>query len=263
MNIIEAIKIRRSVRSFNGQPLSEDILIKLKKTIDESFSFFGGKLTIKLKSFDLAAGFKPSTYGFIKGATDFFLLGMGNDEASALTAGFQFEQVVLKATELGLGTCWIAGTFKNSDFNGEEKWPEGESLRMVSPVGIAEKQRFMEKVGRMAMGSNNRLPFNKIFFQDDFSSPVESSNMFYESLEMLRLAPSSTNSQPWRVLVKDKEVLFYYKPKSAISIVDLGIGICHFYETERFNDCKGDFFKDENSPMAPEDWRYVISYKRE
>ena len=99
MNIIEAIKERRSVRSFNGEPLSESIKSELRKAVAEAQSPFGGNLTIRLKEFDLKNGYKPSTYGMIKGATDFFLLGIGDGEASALTAGFAFEQVVLRGLQ--------------------------------------------------------------------------------------------------------------------------------------------------------------------
>lgn len=53
----------------------------------------------------MKAGYKPSKYGMIKGTEDFFLLGIGSDEASAPSAGFGFEQVVLKALQMGLGTC--------------------------------------------------------------------------------------------------------------------------------------------------------------
>ena len=92
MNILDAMKKRRSVRSFNGEGLTPTQVELLDKAIAESYSPFGGKLTILLRKFDLQAGYKPSTYGMIKGAVDFFLLGIGDDEASALTAGFQFDQ---------------------------------------------------------------------------------------------------------------------------------------------------------------------------
>ncbi|MCH5229499.1 MAG: hypothetical protein J1F12_05830 [Muribaculaceae bacterium] len=262
MDIIEAIKKRHSVRSYQEKPLSKEELELLQKAIDSSFTLFGGKLTIRLKSFDLKEGFKPSTYGFIKGASDFFLLGVGNDEVSALTAGFQFEQVVLKATEMGLGTCWIAATFKGTDFERNESWPEGESLKLISPVGYPEKPRLIEKLGRKAMGSDHRLPISKLFFEDDFQKTLNEENEYMFSLEMLRLAPSSTNSQPWRILIKDNKVMFYYKPKSQVAIVDMGIGICHFYEAEKFKGFKGEFFKEEKYQLPPEDWKYLISYKR-
>uniref|UniRef100_UPI0025A9D4BB nitroreductase family protein n=1 Tax=uncultured Duncaniella sp. TaxID=2768039 RepID=UPI0025A9D4BB len=116
MNIIEAIKGRRSVRSFNGVPISETDRAELTKAIKGVTDPFGGKVTIRLKEFDMKDGYKPSTYGMIKGASDFFLLGIGSDEAAALSAGFCFEQVVLKARQLGLGTCWIAATFKGAAF---------------------------------------------------------------------------------------------------------------------------------------------------
>ncbi|MBD5219800.1 MAG: hypothetical protein HDS72_06140 [Bacteroidales bacterium] len=77
----------------------------LEKAIAETASPFGGNVTIRLKEFDLKAGYKPSTYGMIKGTEDFFLLGIGSDEVSAPSAGFRFEQVVLKALQMGLGTC--------------------------------------------------------------------------------------------------------------------------------------------------------------
>lgn len=260
MNILEAIKTRRSVRSYNGEALSESLKESLNKAIVESYSPFGGNVSIYLKGFDKREGYKPSTYGVIKGASDFFLISMGDDEASALSAGFRFEQVVLKATELGLGTCWIAATFKGSDFERGDSWRAGEELRVISPVGFASNQRLIEKITRMTFGSSKRKPFDELFFTDNFKRPAEENGRFGESLEMMRLAPSSTNSQPWRALVDGDVVHFYYKPKSKLSVIDCGIGLCHFYETELYNGNAGTFHKSENAPAAPENWKYLYSY---
>ena len=260
MNIIEAMKERRSVRTFDGNGLTDAQKEILKKAVDDSYTFFGGNLTIRLKDFDLKGDYKPSTYGMINGAEYFFLLGIGSDEASALTAGFQFEQVVLEAWRNGLGCCWIAATFKGSDFDNGQNWPDGEELKIICPVGVAVKPSVKEKFTRMPLGSKNRKPFDKLFFIDDFQHPVPPENRYYEALEMLRLAPSSTNSQPWRALVAGDTVHFYYKPKSEASVLDTGIGICHFYETEKFYGRAGSFAKVDNAPTPPEDWRYLVSY---
>lgn len=260
MNILDAMKKRRSVRSFNGEGLTPNQVELLDKAIAESYSPFGGKLTILLRKFDLQAGYKPSTYGMIKGAVDFFLLGIGDDEASALTAGFQFEQVVLKAWQAGLGTCWIAATFKGSDFDKGVEWPEGEELKIISPVGVAAGKSLREKIVRFAVGSRNRMAFDSMFFYDDFHHSLPSDNRFREALEMLRLAPSSTNSQPWRALVTDDSVHFYYKPKSPASVLDTGIGICHFYETEIYYGRDGEFAKLAHAPSAPDNWKYLVTY---
>ncbi len=241
MNIIEAIKERRSVRSYNGESLSPDQISELKNTIESIDSPFGGNVSIRLQSFDMKDGFRPSTYGMIKGASDFFLLGIKNDKNSALTAGFKFEQVVLKAWQMGLGTCWIAATFKGTDFDRGEVWPDGEELKVICPVGVAAKQSLREKATRIALGSKNRKPYDKLFFNNNFETPYKMTDRFGEALEMLRLAPSSTNSQPWRALVCGDTIHFYYIPKSPASVLDCGIGICHFYETEKFNNKSGVF----------------------
>ena len=261
MNILEAIKERRSVRSYTGESLTEVQRMNLKAAIADSYSPFGGKVTIRLKEFDLRAGYKPSTYGMIKGATEFFLLGIGDDEASALSAGFRFERVVLRACKIGLGTCWIAATFKGSDFERGQSWPDGETLKIISPVGIPASKSILEKITRFTAGSNNRKPFEKLFFDGGFDKPLSPDSRYGEALEMLRLAPSSTNSQPWRALVDGDNVHFYYKPKSKASVLDCGIGFCHFYETEKFYKRTGEFYKDLTAPVPHDNWKYLYSYR--
>lgn len=261
MNIIEAMKTRRSVRSFNGESLTITQKTILKEAIQNTWSPFDGAVSILLKTFDLRAGYKPSTYGTIKGASEFLLMAIGDGEMSELAAGFRFEQVVLKAWEVGLGTCWIAATFKGSDFEKSESWPEGETLKIVSPVGTAaEKQSVRERLTRFAIGSKNRRPFDEMFFCGNFETPVPDDNRFHEALEMMRLAPSSTNSQPWRAVVEGNSVHFYYVPKSKASVLDMGIGICHFVETEKFNGNSGRFEKTENAPAPDGKMRYLITY---
>lgn len=262
MNIIDAMKERRSVRTFDGEGIDSNQVAELEQAITESDTPFGGNVSIKLRKFDLKEGYKPSTYGMIKGAEDFFLLGIGSDEASALSAGYRFEQVVLRAWQLGLGTCWIAATFKGSDFDKDVTWPAGEELKVICPVGKALKPSIMENITRFTLGSKKRKPFDDLFFYKDFKTAIPVDNQFREALEMLRIAPSSTNSQPWRVLVDGDIVHFYYKPKSPASILDTGIGICHFHETERFYGHEGEFSKIDGTPVPPEDWKYLVSYIR-
>lgn len=262
IDIIQAMKERRSVRSFDGNNLTPQKIAELTGAVTRATSPFGGSVTIRLKAFDLRGGYKPSTYGMIKGATDFFLLGIADGEESALTAGYRFEQVVLRAWQMGLGTCWIAATFKGSDFDRGETWPDGEELRVICPVGVTAPQTIKEKLTRLSLGSKNRKPFDKLFFYGDFEHPVPEDNTYREPLEMMRIAPSSTNSQPWRALVSGDTVHFYYKPKSPASVLDCGIGFCHFKETEDYNGHQGTFFTATDAPAPIEDWRYLRSYKR-
>ncbi len=57
-----------------------------------------------------------------------------------------------------------------------------------------------------------------------------------EALELVRLAPSAVNRQPWRAVVCDDTVHFYEKQGKGfvaangwdIQKVDVGIALCHF-----------------------------------
>ena len=118
----------------------------------------------------------------------------------------------------------------------------------------------IEKLTRTIARSDKRTPFQELFFTDDFTRPASPEGRFGEALEMLRLAPSSTNSQPWRALVEFNKVHFFYKPKSSLSVLDCGIGLCHFYENEKFNGKDGFFSKEPFIPAEHSNWRYLIPY---
>lgn len=262
MDIIEAIEERRSVRTFDGAPVSPDMRAKLVKITDSAHDPFGGRVTIRFKEFDNKGECQPGTYGIIRGAVDFFLIGMADDVQSALSAGFRFEQIVLHARQLGLGTCWIGATFKGSDFDRGEIWPDGEQLKVICPVGAARNPGIVERLTRLAAGSNGRKPFDKLFRNADRNSVgIGHDHRFRKALEMMRLAPSSANSQPWRAIVDGQAVHFYCRQKNSWSMLDCGIGLCHFSLTEEHYGHSGLFAETDNRPEAPADWLYITSYR--
>ena len=261
MDIIQAIKERRSVRSFNGQPLSETIISRLTGIVDQMSSPFSGNVTIRLKRFNITGDYRPSTYGVIKGACDFFLIAMHNDVMSLLSAGYRFEKVILEAWRLGLGSCWISATFKNTVFDRYESWPNGEKLTAICPIGIPSSQRLVERLTRTLLKSKTRKPFSELFFISDFEHSLQPTNRYRESLEMMRLSPSSTNSQPWRALVTGNTVHFYYIPLNPLSPLDCGIGLCHFHEAEKFRGHDGIFISTPDAPTSPKGWKYLMSFQ--
>lgn len=260
MNILEAMQQRRSIRNYDGTVLESELRGELQKKAGQAYSPFGGRMEIRLAEFDLKGDFKPSTYGVIRGARDYFLVAYGSDTDSALSAGFKFEQVVLAAWQMGLGTCWVGGTFRGSDFDREQSRVEGVELKVVCPVGYGAKSGMRERLTRYIFGSNNRKEFDSMFFFGDFHGAMPAENRYREALEMMRLAPSSTNSQPWRALVNDDKVHFYCKRKSRLSVLDCGIGISHFYLTEKYRGRCGRFVKQADAPVAPSDWIYLTTF---
>ena len=250
MNIKEIIERRISVRTFDkDQNLEVNDIEAIRHSIRDASTPFGGRFTIDFKKFDLKGPQSPSTYGTISGANWYLLMGIGSDEMSALSAGYGMEKVVLKATELGLGTCWLALTFKGEDFAEKAEMPSDEPLRIISPVGYpAKKRKMLESITRMTLGSAKRKSMNELFSEGSFGMPVGKDNKFYESLSMMRLAPSAKNSQPWRALVCGNEVWFYYVGKTNASILDLGIGLCHFDLTLKEAGYEGKWAKSADAP---------------
>lgn len=262
MDIIEAIESRRSVRTYDATAvLSAGQLAAVEKAVRDSVSPFGGRVVVKIVDFNPGEKFRPSTYGVISGARRFIVMGYGEDESSRLSAGFIGEQIVLAATEAGLGTCWIGGTFKGSAFAELAAMPDETPLKIVIPFGIAaSRTRLLDKIMRKTVGSDHRRPVEKMFFSDDFTKPVSGDSKFAEALRLMRLAPSACNSQPWRALVVCNRVDFYCKVARELSLVDMGIGFCHFKIGCDRQGIKGVFKKIDDPMAAPDNILYVTSF---
>lgn len=262
MNIIETIRQRRSVRNYSPAPLTESQIEELRKIIASSSSPFGGNVTIQLDTFEATGPVKMGTYGFVSGARNYFVVASSDDDDSLLSLGYRFEEVVLGATALSLGTCWLGATYRSSAFERRHTWPAGESLRIVSPVGIPARKTLKERILRLSAGSDKRKPFGSLFFKDDFSTPLEETDRFGLSLEMLRLAPSSTNSQPWRAVACGNKVHFYYVPRTKFALIDSGIGLCHFALSEKEQDHRGSFANDPDAPKPSGNLVYLTTWSR-
>ncbi len=260
MNIIEAIHARHSVRTFCGEPLQASVRAALEQAIQNAGSPFKGDVTIRLASVGIGEEFRPSTYGIIRNALDFLLLGCADDKWSAVSGGFMMELVVLEATRLGLGTCWVGGTFKKGSFAKAAGLPDGQTLMAILPVGEAARRTgLLDKILHMAARSGRRRPFGELFFMNNFSTPLPEDGQFAGPLSLMRLAPSASNSQPWRALVRGNQVDFYYKP-GRFTLIDMGIGLCHFEAGCREKNITGAFAINDMPVQAPDEFEYLTSY---
>lgn len=257
MTIEEAIRARKSVRTYDGAPLSPEEIKAIETAIEHTTSPFGGCYAMRLQEFDLKGAMSPGTYGVIRGARHYLLLAYADDEASTLSAAYAMEQVVLRATSLGLGTCWVAGTMRGSSFDRGQEWPDGATLKIVLPIGHAAGRRsLVDRVSRVIEGADKRKPFSSLFFDGSFDIPLSADSRFGHALSMVRLAPSSVNSQPWRAVVSGDSVHFYRR-RRPLSVVDCGIALCHFDLS-----CPGGhFYKAEDAPAPPFGLAYLMSWK--
>lgn len=236
----EAIEKRKSVRTYLEKPLDSADRDKINCFIDfltcEPHPF-SAKVRIRLFDVDKDINAKDlGTYGVIKGARSYLGVAV-NDVPDAMEAvGYVFEKLVLYAQSLGLGSCWLGGTFNRSEFAKAMELSGDEFFPIASPIGYpAPKNHTVDKIMRKAIKADTRKSFDELFFEGSFDSPLvkEAAGEYLYPLEMIRLAPSAKNAQPWRILHDESDFHFYEKktiPSSNHDIqrLDIGIAVCHF-----------------------------------
>ena len=115
---------------------------------------------------------------------------------------------------------------------------EGEVTPCMSPLGYpAKKLSLRDSMMRKAIKADERMDFEKLFFDGSFAAPLtqKKAGTLAHPLEMVRLAPSAVNKQPWRVVLTDHAAHFYLKRSKCFNggtidmqKIDLGIALCHF-----------------------------------
>ncbi len=226
---VNSIMKRRSVRNYSGELIADAELEKLRDYISEldgAAGVFGSK--VRLELIESGGGEKLGTYGVIRGARFFMTAACKKSAHDMEDVGYQFEKLILFATQLGLGTVILGGTFSRGGFSKAIDLQADEALPVVSPVGYEGGGKSL--LGRMIKSNaGNRKPWDELFFDGDFTTPLSSGGESAEILEAVRQAPSAMNAQPWRI-VKDGEAAFHFYSAGKIDMnrIDMGIAMCHF-----------------------------------
>ena len=235
MTIIEAARHRRSVRTFDGKPLKAEEIKKIKDFADSAANPF--EIPIEWVMLDTEE-YSLST-PVISGEKLYIAGKMKRVKNAEAAFGYTFEKIVLFAETLGIGTTWIAGTMKREIFEQAINLADGEVMPCISPLGRpAAKMSLRETVMRKGVKADTRLGFEELFYDSDFDTPLaeEKAGKLKTALELVRLAPSAVNKQPWRIVIKDGRAHFYEKKNKAhadadswdVQKIDIGIALAHF-----------------------------------
>lgn len=264
-NIAEHIKSRRSVRTFDGRELTKTDIEKLTsfaKTIENPYRIPVDFKLMNAKKYGLSC---PVTVG-----TDLFIGGkIKYTESFSVAFGYSFEAMVLYAQSIGIGTTWLGGTMNRDAFEKAMELDSDEIMPCASPLGYpAKKMSIRESMMRKAIKADERLPFEEVFFDGSFGTPLskEKAGKWADALEMVRLAPSAVNKQPWRVVVSENAVHFYikrskgfnYNEKLDMQMIDMGIALCHFDLTAKEN---LNVVFEQNDPKIESDAEYIASFR--
>jgi len=243
--VTNIIRQRKSIRSYTDKPIEEEKKDALKKFLSANTTGpFGTKsrfIFISATAQDKKSLKGLITYGMIKNPMGFIIGAVEKKHHNLEDFGYLMEKNILMATDLELGTCWLGGTFSTSRFAQKIALQKNEVLPAVTPVGYAvSKITAIDSVIRNASGADNRKPWNSLFFKNDKPLSIEDAGHYDTPLEMVRLAPSANNFQPWRIIKESETNIFHFYikrmpglkqlsfMKSDLQRVDIGIAMCHF-----------------------------------
>ena len=280
--ITDIIRQRFSCRTYLETPISDEKRQKLGDFINSLQNGpFGGRSRFSL----VAADKKDSralknlgTYGFIQGATGYIIGTLGTGEKNLEDYGYQMEQIILFATSLDLGTCWLGGSFTRSNFARKINAADDALIPAVTSIGeIASVEDARNGLLRRQINADQRLPWEQLFFDQQFGSPLtqQVAAGYAAPLEMMRIGPSASNKQPWRV-VKDGNAWHFYLQRTKgyregtlvrflgvvdIQRLDMGIAMCHFELTARELGLPGKWLKAEPTIAKPDGLtEYTVSW---
>jgi hypothetical protein len=243
---IETIKKRTSCRAYKHDHLTDSDRQKLKDFLFKNVETpFGNSVRFELVDLEEKEHDEIKTlgtYGFIKGAKTFIVGAVSNGNFALKDFGYCMEKNILAATYLGLGTCWLGGTFNRSASASRINMRENESVPAITPVGYPrDKKSIMDSTIRFIAKSNTRKGWEELFFDGDISSSLTrtAAGKYELPLDCVRIGPSASNKQPWRIIKeKDKEVYHFYLsrtpgyaekyPGVSLQDIDMGIAMCHF-----------------------------------
>ena len=272
MSIKQVIAKRKSIRTYKDEPISQELREKLKNYIADVSSPFEPKTRfVLLDTDDMSLQTKLGTYGVISGAKTFICGITEKTYRYEENLGFAFEKIILYATSQGLGTCWLGGTFNRSNFAKAVGLKENEIIPVVTPVGYAkEKRNFLDSVFVKSAGSDNRKDWSELFFDEDFGKPLkrDAEDRFAEVFDMVRIAPSASNKQPWRIVKSGNMYHFFlcrtlgYKGPLGFDIqrLDIGIAMCHFEVMIKELGFEGKWINEDPGLILEKNIEYIITF---
>ena len=235
MDVQTAIRQRRSTRRFTDRVVPAD---QLDGLLDAAAGV--ERLAVPAIRVTVVSGVGPvagilsryaGIYGLVQGAPH-LLVGLipRESERARLDLGYVLEHVVLEATRLGISTCWMTGSYRPKRTAAAIELLPGEVVAATVALGYGREDwaaRLHDGAVRRAVSAHRRRPLAELVYRGQWGvpwTPGGSTPYLERVLECAQLAPSATNRQPWRFVVRPLDLaLGLVTPKP----IDGGIVMAH------------------------------------
>ena len=209
MEVFELLNARHSVRAFNDRKIEPEVVNTLQGVIEDCNKESGLHIQLILDEPNAFKHILSRIQKFRNAKNYIALIGKNTSDLNS-KIGYYGEKIVLKATELGLGTCWVVMTYSKKKCAGhiaeDEKRVAVIALGYFDKDGVPHKTKSIEELSRV----EGEMP-----------------DWFRRGMEAARLAPTGKNHQNFLFSLKGKTVTAIAK-RGAGTDIDLGIVKYHF-----------------------------------
>jgi nitroreductase len=231
---LDDIKQRHSVRSFTNEELAPSVISALESEINYVNTHVSGmKFQLILNDPAPFSGINNS-YGMFRNAHHYLACVVDTSfKDLEEKSGYCAQQIVIRAVKLGLGACFVSGTFNRQKITARIR--PGEKLLFVVLLGYPEesKTRLIARISSKLMHKSSTPP-DSLFIGDGISydEAIKQMPLLKYGLEAVSLAPSAMNRKPVRISVINHrtslEIRAITVEHSAQSKIDLGIAKFNF-----------------------------------
>lgn len=255
MDYSAMIQNRKSVRGFLDKKVSAATLAEVEAYYQKGCQRLVPGLETKLHIFgsearealEGSAGYE----NFLIGAPQYLVLLSAEGEYAEENAGYMMEDMVLKLTEMDLGSCWI--TFADAD-KVKEALKIDSSMKVAAIVAFGYTQKLSKRLRLNILSMSNvdvqakrhyydpKVSVYDMVFMNEWgkSDGLDEhigfyDDMLWEAFYASTLTPSYLNRQPYGFVLRDHKLFLVRKPDEYTDEVSaklgLGIVMLHFSGT--------------------------------
>lgn len=250
MELYDAIFYRKTVKNYSNKNISKHLMEQVKE-ICSDITYLNKELNIKAHVIERGhlVHFLMDKKNRVK-APHYIVVTSNEGEDYLQNIGFAIEKVVLQLTSLGLATCWLdcnlemrhieefnhvenyeneygklidleKNKIDNEDEETQEDKVDEEKPHIIIAFGYPERE---EALFKSIEKEANRKKITQISKKMD--------KKWSNVLNVVRLAPSINNTQPWMFYYKNNTINVYQEKQKKVlnkmSKVSMGIALCHF-----------------------------------
>ena len=284
MNYKKLIEETYSVRDYSEKPISENLKNEIISYFPNSKNLLENiKTDIKILNnsevYNALNG-KAGYNGIMINAPHYIIIYSEKADNYIENSGYRASDIILKATDLGLNTCFITMSDRE-EISKILNIPEGMEITALIALGYKDKDLKNVSNDTKAGGNYSKANVNiadnvpsyrkdleELVFSESFGNSATLDELMnigiFEPLRTALFAPSALNSQPWRFILKGGKVFIAVEDTLQTSSYDEKISLgalMHYFQSVFETDFFGLkwTFDVSNAPEVPSNFKVEVS----